>query len=432
MDCNFIDIKTYILNGCIKRPTIFRNFSQIKAWEALKLTPEALSDILNDKKIKFRIGEIKQNYPGVQWEGDCRYVHSTMKEFLAWIKKQNSGLDFKGIDPNECWGYADYIYMRDLFGNITNFDVFDYVPWHTLGFGPNEGLDSTIWIGTKRANTPCHYDTYGFNLVVQVFGSKRWVLFPPSDSEYLYPTRLPYEESSVFSGIDVVKPDVTRYPKYLKCHPYIVDLHPGDMLYVPQHWWHYVENMELSVSINAWFPMENDADNHICEAVTRLLVGSSMGYAENHDIACCNWLNPTETMTSLSENVTLLDRALVQRLNMKAIYKTSPVEENRVDTTQTGCGCDSETSHLQDVNGVILKRYCLKHAAERFQHWKFLDDGDAFHENIDSKRPRLNESNAQSLSSVTFRDFVECLSQPSVVDCVRKELLARVREKHSI
>ena len=26
------------------------------------------------------------------------------------------------------------------------------------------------------------------------------------------------------------------------------------MLYVPPHWWHFVENLETSISVNAWFP----------------------------------------------------------------------------------------------------------------------------------------------------------------------------------
>lgn len=74
----------------------------------------------------------------------------------------------------------------------------------------------TLWIGSPGSNTQCHYDTYGFNLVGQVHGSKRcvchpgplcilgphaslpirrWWLYPPSSTRCLYPTRVPYEES---------------------------------------------------------------------------------------------------------------------------------------------------------------------------------------------------------------------------------------------
>ena len=39
-------------------------------------------------------------------------------------------------------------------------------------------------------------------------------MFPPSDTTYLYPTRLPFEESSVFSGVNIQNPYYSLFPKY--------------------------------------------------------------------------------------------------------------------------------------------------------------------------------------------------------------------------
>ena len=44
---------------------------------------------------------------------------------------------------------------------------------------------------------------------------------------------------------------------FQKSQPYVVILEPGQTLYVPQHWWHYVECLEPAVSVNVWVPLVN-------------------------------------------------------------------------------------------------------------------------------------------------------------------------------
>ena len=41
---------------------------------------------------------------------------------------------------------------------------------------------------------------------------KRWTLFAPSDGPRLYPTRVPYEESTVFSAANLRRPDFAKFP----------------------------------------------------------------------------------------------------------------------------------------------------------------------------------------------------------------------------
>lgn len=48
--------------------------------------------------------------------------------------------------------------------------VWQDVKWAEFGFGGRDGRESTLWIGTEGANTPCHQDAYGYNLVLQVQG----------------------------------------------------------------------------------------------------------------------------------------------------------------------------------------------------------------------------------------------------------------------
>lgn len=41
--------------------------------------------------------------------------------------------------------------------------------------------------------------------------------------------------------------------------PLQVTLCPGDVLFIPKHWWHYVECTEPAVSVNTWIDLVGHA-----------------------------------------------------------------------------------------------------------------------------------------------------------------------------
>ena len=92
---------------------------------------------------------------------------------------------------SDYWIYADYKYMSQICTKQQA--MIESVDWGVFGFEGRNGNQSTLWVGSEGASTPCHYDTYGCNLVAQLSGKKKWTLFAPSDVERLYPTRVPYE-----------------------------------------------------------------------------------------------------------------------------------------------------------------------------------------------------------------------------------------------
>ncbi|XP_061171813.1 HSPB1-associated protein 1 homolog isoform X2 [Saccostrea echinata] len=222
--------------------------------------------------------------------------------------------------PEDFSCYIDYKYMKD----ISPKEHLKAVDWEVFGFPGRDGTESTIWIGTEGCYTNCHYDTYGFNLVAQIQGRKRWILFPPWESFYLYPTRIPYEESSVFSEVNVKNPDYQQHSEFKKANPYIVILEPGQVLYVPRHWWHYVESLEDSISINTWIDTEEDLESRVSEAITRCLFSTLLGardqLKEDHqehqskkDHKEDNWINPGEEILPLDTNIQLLQLALTMK-----------------------------------------------------------------------------------------------------------------------
>ncbi|KAM9087920.1 HSPB1-associated protein 1 isoform 2-T2 [Megaptera novaeangliae] len=282
----------------LQQPAVFCNM--VFDWPAQHWTAKHLSEVLQGKQIRFRMGT-KHTDTAPQFETTCSFVEATLEEFLTWNCDRSSiSGPFRDYDHSKFWAYADYKYFVSLFEDKTH--IFQDVIWSDFGFPGRNGQESTLWIGSMGAHTPCHLDTYGCNLVFQVQGRKRWHLFPPEDTPFLYPTRIPYEESSVFSKINVVNPDLKRFPQFWKARRHMVTLSPGQ---------------------------EEDHQARVEEAITRMLV-CALKTAENpHDTRA--WLNPTEVEeTSHEVNCHYLNGAVSAFFDH---YGTSKVVETQALST---------------------------------------------------------------------------------------------------
>lgn len=292
----------------LQQPTVFMNMT--RGWPALRWTAEHLSGCLRDKVIRFRLGRKEETKNTPLFETQCSYVEAKLVHFLNWTQTQSRADvgPFFEYPYSEYWAYADYKYIAMLFQDQPS--MFEDVKWSEFGFEGRDGKESTLWIGTEGANTPCHLDSYGCNLVLQVQGRKRWYLFPPEDTANLYPTRIPYEESSVFSQVNVLHPDLRRFPAFQRASAHVVTLQPGQVLYVPRHWWHYVESVDpITVSINSWIELGEDDFARVSEAVTKAVV-CAIKSAQSDD-STDNWLNPTEEgVASHKENMQYVNLAL--------------------------------------------------------------------------------------------------------------------------
>lgn len=89
-----------------------------------------------------------------QWECKRDTVRLTGKSFLD---------TFGDGKKNEQWVSFSYKDLKDL-----PLECREGVSLSAMGF---EDLNEfSFWLGSAGAHTPCHFDTYGCNLVVQVFG----------------------------------------------------------------------------------------------------------------------------------------------------------------------------------------------------------------------------------------------------------------------
>jgi len=117
---------------------------------------------------------------------------------------------------------------------------------------------TTGMFGGRNTRSVCHYHPAGEAILCQVVGRKRVLLFSPHGKEFhrLYPF---HWYSGVFSYSQVKFPrdgswpDVESYPRLAESHPVEAVLDPGDMLYIPIHWWHVAFGQELSISAAHWW-----------------------------------------------------------------------------------------------------------------------------------------------------------------------------------
>ncbi len=122
------------------------------------------------------------------------------------------------------------------------------------------GLDTldplaTLWIGNK-SRIAAHYDVPD-NLICVTAGKRKVTLFPPEQVENLYVGPLHFTPAGqAISLVDFKNPDFDRFPKFATAleNALVVELHPGDALYIPSMWWHHIEGQEtMNMLVNFWW-----------------------------------------------------------------------------------------------------------------------------------------------------------------------------------
>ncbi|XP_077993771.1 HSPB1-associated protein 1 homolog [Glandiceps talaboti] len=350
----------------LPQPVVFHGM--IDDWPARSWTVQSLSDVLEDQKLTFRIGPKQCRQQGVLWERDCCYRDATLQQFSDWLRSEDTGVSagnpLNEFSLTEYWCYADYKYMAHVFKDNT--DVLKSVRWDDFGFHGRDGTQSTIWIGSSGSHTPCHYDTYGCNLVVQVYGQKTWHLFPPHQTSMLYPTRIPYEESSVFSQVNILSPDLLSFPKFQDATPYIVTLEPGDVLFVPTHWWHFVECDTTAVSINTWIELDIDNDTRVEEAITRTITCNLLSQIKDQD-GKYPWLNPTEDFTNSETNLQYMKAAIRKACEKGIVGRHTQGDGKKESIVGRNFQGDSKKNKNKPEFAETLKTDCDGHVHKKLK-----------------------------------------------------------------
>jgi hypothetical protein len=189
------------------------------------------------------------------------------------------------------------------------------------------------------------FDFFIFLLFIHVFFIG--TVFPPSETSKLYPTRLPFEESSVFSQVDTFSPNLDIHPLFATANSIQITLYPGQMLFVPHHFWHFVECIDDSISVNLWLDHPRDDQERLKESLARFVV-SGLKEADVSEEPK-NWLNRGEELWDMETNAAVVRHCLKPCID--GASETTATFECDTAMSKAENECENETkSELDDVS----------------------------------------------------------------------------------
>jgi hypothetical protein len=99
-----------------------------------------------------------------------------------------------------------------------------------------------FWMGPPGTRTPFHHDLTN-NFMAQVMGRKQIKLVPLCDTPHMS------NHLHCYSQVDGHAIDYSRFPSMRDAQLIECTLSPGELLFLPVGWWHYVEGLEASVTM---------------------------------------------------------------------------------------------------------------------------------------------------------------------------------------
>ncbi len=204
----------------------------IDHWPALKWTFQSLSDLHGQRTVKALL-DLPNNNGGILFKDQSSYEQ--MMAFSDFITR--------ALQPHQAPCYLGYLRATDLLsGYENNYDFSSLTP---LSSYPT---DTRLWIGSMNTCSGLHSDLKD-NIFSQLVGTKKVFLVPFNQSHLVYP----FIDNIVNSQVNPEKMDTKKFPKFMNAHLYSTTVEPGEILFIPRGWWHYLHAETPSISINHWF-----------------------------------------------------------------------------------------------------------------------------------------------------------------------------------
>lgn len=192
-------------------PVLLRGLAA--AWPALQSWDRAyLLSRWGDAPVSVALGLPAHGVPFLVPESEFRRA-LTMRAFWEELEAGRSWIDEQALSTLP--GLEDDLRMAELMGSRPR-------------------LELNLWLG-RGTKSGLHFDPMD-NFLIMIRAHKFVALASSREAARLYP----FVGSIMRSQLDVERPDFVRFPRAADVEMQVGRISPGDVLYIPAGWWHYV------------------------------------------------------------------------------------------------------------------------------------------------------------------------------------------------
>lgn len=214
--------------GALRTPVILVGMT--KRWKAIgKWTPRRFRERFEEQTYRAFV-DLRDDGVPHRWLAADHARMMTMRDFVDLMERS----------PKPC--YLSQIPLGQ-FPKLA-----DEIDFRAVAPPDQHETYTALWIGSGNTNSGLHFDKLD-NYFVQAYGRKIALLASPDQTRFIYPYRYNFAKSRV----DPERPNLEDFPGLREVTLMEAVLEPGEMLFIPKLWWHYLRSLEPSISINYFF-----------------------------------------------------------------------------------------------------------------------------------------------------------------------------------
>lgn len=232
-------------------PVVLRN-SVATLWQARNWSPAYL-----ETRLKRRISGIYEN--DNRWFGPYFDSLKPLANASARVNAYRTDLELPGEElmsaiqnATTTTGAGRFLYFTGGIEQLGEWALDEIQPVRELLVLNPRRASINAWIGQPRVVAHCHYDGY-HNFYAQLYGTKKFTLFRPTNWPGLYPYPFLHpSHAQAQVNVSDASDAARHFPLIGRVEAVEVTLGPGDLLYMPPLWFHHVEALSVSISVNVW------------------------------------------------------------------------------------------------------------------------------------------------------------------------------------